>query len=77
MRIIINYYEYKKLRENGATTHLHNIKSNPAETINYEGEIYSLDLFVREHGYGWIQYAGGQDWLYRSESGQELCVEIR
>ena len=75
--ITINYYEYKKLRENGATTHLYNNKSDRAETINYEGEIYSLDLFVREHGWNWKQFAWGQEWYYKSESGKELLVEMR
>ena len=75
--ITIKYRDYKRLVEKGATKHLYNNKSDRAATIMYEGEIYSHELFANEHGWNWKQFAWGQEWYYKSESGKELLVEMR
>lgn len=75
--IEINYKEYRELVESGATTHLHNIKSNRAETINYDGEIYSAELFSKEHHYNWRAFPNGREWYYRAESGKEIKIVDR
>lgn len=75
--IKINHEMYRELVKSGATTHFANNKSNRAETIKVGDEIYSADLFYNEHHYNWIQYPNGQEWYYRSESGQELKVVRR
>ena len=75
--ITIKYRDYKRLVENGATKHLYNNKSDRAETIIYDGEIYSHELFANEYGWNGKQFAWGQEWYYKSESGKELLVEMR
>ena len=65
---------YEELIEVGKTTHCHNDPINQAETIEYEGEIYSREIYCLRYGYNWQSTASGNKYFYMSELGNKLVV---
>lgn len=70
----ITFKQYRELVEQGKTTHLHNLQSNRASTIEFDGRIYSADKHAALHRYDWQSTASGNVWFYADEDGNVLEV---
>lgn len=44
------------------------------DTVIVDGELYSMTLFAKKHGWNWQSRAAGNQLFYRSESGHEWDV---
>ena len=70
----ITFAQYKELVKQGKTTHLHNVQSNRAKSIEFNGRIYTDDKHAELYRYDWQSTASGSIWFYADEDGNVLEV---